>query len=451
MTEKLGLGQDDRAPLSLQLEFLRLMDSGSESGPFGPRYTIVAGWRVSGTVDVAALQASLDDVVGRHEALRTRLVLTEAEAYQQICPPSSPELTIRELSVPVQADRDRATEEFLNEVEATVSVTGEPPRVRAVLGRFDSTDSVLVLVAHHSLVDGLSVHVLMRDLTAIYAARRAGRPHGLPAIRQYRDYVAWQYEQLGTPAAEAARGFWREYLRGARMLPLPTDRPRRPGAYTTGWHRFMMAEEFRTATIKAAREYRSSPFMVLMAAFMVVLRNRTGWTDLVVPTLTGGRQPSWTQDVIGTFYNFMPLRADISDCTTFGEVVAKVRASCLAAYPHEVPFPVLAQEAPELMETVMDPGAAAIAFQIIQHGVELGGQPDDELTYTAIRRRVVSTPVGSQIPDGILAELDLHPDGGMFGKVAFTRHMYDDSTVTAIMADLKQVLTETILSPSPVA
>jgi hypothetical protein len=449
--DETGPGEGGQVPLSLQLEFLRMMDSGSEAGPFGPRYTIVAGWRVGGEVDTTTLGATLDDVVARHETLRTRIVLNGDEAYQQICPPSSPELTVRDLGTPDPADRDRVAEKFLNEVEAGVSVDATPPRLRVVLGRFGRQDGVLVLIAHHTMVDGLSAHVLMRDLTALYAARRAGRAATLPAIRQYRHYVAWQREEAAGPAVAKAREFWREYLRGAKMLPLPTDRPRSADPFTTGWHRFMLGEEFRAGTLRAARAHRSSPFMVLMAAFMVMLRDRTGETDLVVPTLTAGRQPGWTQDMIGTFYNFMPVRADISGCTTFGEVVSQVRAACLAAYPHELPFPLVAQEAPELMAGVMNPGAAAVAFQVIQHGVELGGQPGDELRFSAIRRRVVSTPAGSQIPDGILAELDLHPDGGMFGKVAYTRHMYDESTVTELMAGLKQVLLTSILAPSAVA
>jgi hypothetical protein len=109
------------------------------------------------------------------------------------------------------------------------------------------------------------------------------------------------------------------------------------------------------------------------------------------------------------------------------------------------------QEAPELMASAMRPDAAAVAFQIIQHGVSLDDQPVDDLRFVAVRRRVVSTPVGSQIPDGILAELDLHPDGGMFGKVAYTRHLYDESTIVTLMADLRQVLLESIVAPSLVA
>lgn len=450
------MSENERAPLPLQLEFLRMMDSGGDCGPYSPRYTLVAGWRVHGELDLAALRAALADVVARHETMRTRVVLDAPDgvAYQEIHPPGAPELDVRDLSGAADpAGRDATTEGFVNEVEVGVSIPDTPPRLRAVLGRFDQRDAVLVLVAHHTMVDGWGLQVLVRDLTACYTARRAGRAPDLPPARQYREYVAWQSAQLDSPAVAAAREFWRGHLRGARMLPLPTDRPRTAGPYTTGWHRFMLAEEFRLATLAQAREHRCSPFMVLLAAFLTVLRDRTGETDLVVPTLTGGRTPAWTQDVVGTFYNFTPLRTDISGCRTFHEVLGRVRATCLATYPHELPFPLVMQEAPELMNTVMDPNAAPVAFQVIQHdvGAGAGTEPVGGPRLVAVRRRVVSTPVGSQIPDGILAELDLHPDGGMFGKVAYTRHMFDESTIIGLMADLREVLRDTVVTSSRAA
>src|SRR6266540_2254921 len=401
----------DRIPLALQQDFLRMMDSGSESGPFGPRYTIVAGWRVLGEIDVDTVRRAAEDVVARHETLRTRIVLDDGDPYQHVLPPSPPEVLIRDLTE---------------------------------LGRFDHRDSVLVFVAHHTVVDGASVHVLMRDFAACYAARRERRAPDLPQVRQYREYVAWQQAAASGAEVTAAREFWRDYLRGARMLPVPTDRPRSEGGYVTGWHRFMLDDELRLATLATAKHTRSSPFMVLTAAFLTLMRERTGETDLVVPTLMSGRYPGWTQPMVGVFYNFMPLRFDITGCTSFDEVVAKVRASCLAAYPHELPFLQLAQEAPELMASVATPNTAAIAFQVIQHPAPQGGEQVGDLRYVAIRRRVVSTPVGSQIPDGILAELDLHPEGGMFGKVAYVKSLFDEGTITGMMAELERVLRDTV-------
>jgi condensation enzyme len=243
----------------------------------------------------------------------------------------------------------------------------------------------------------------------------------------------------------AARAFWQENLRGAKVLAVPADRPRSAGPYTTGWYRFALEEEFRSSTLRAAKKYKSSPFMVLMAAFIIMLRDRTGVTDLVVPTLTTGRTPEWTREIIGTFYNFMPLRADISSCAGFGEVVEAVRAACLRTYRNELPFPQVIAEAPELMNDAMQPDAAAVAFQVIQHGIT-PDEPGDELRFSPIRRRVVSTDVGSQIPDGILVELDLHPDGGIFGKVAYTKHMYDEKTIIAMVDDLRDVLATEIVA-----
>src|SRR6266545_928512 len=387
----------DRNPLALQQDFLRMMDSGSESGPFGPRYTIVAGWRVLGEIDVDTVRRAAEDVVARHETLRTRIVLDDGDPYQHVLPPSPPEVLIRDLTEQGRGDRDLAVEEFLNEIESGVSVSNGTPRVKVALGRFDPWDSVLVFMAHHTVVDGASVHVLMRD-----------------------------------------------FVRGARMLPVPTDRPRSEGGYVTGWHRFMLEDELRLATLATAKRTRSSPFMVLTAAFLTLMRERTGETDLVVPTLMSGRYPGWTQPMVGVFYNFMPLRTDITGCTSFDEVVAKVRATCLAAYPHELPFMQLAQEAPELMASVATPNTAAIAFQVIQHPAPQGGEQVGDLRYIAIRRRVVSTPVGSQIPDGILAELDLHPEGGMFGKVAYVKSLFDEGTITGMMAELERVLRDTV-------
>ncbi|MFJ7219477.1 condensation domain-containing protein [Amycolatopsis sp. NPDC098790] len=431
-----------RVPLSLQLDFLRMMDDGSEGGPFGPRYTLAAGWRVRGPIDLDALRAALDDVVERHEALRTRIVLDDGEPYQEICPPASPDLDVRDLTAGA-AGREVRTEEFINEVEESVSIGPTTPRLRAVLGRFDPEDAVLVFVAHHTIVDGWGLQVVFRDLVRCYTARGAGETPDLPPAPQYREYVAWQRRQAGTPATARARAFWREHLDGARVTPVPTDRPRTHDGYVTGWHRFMLEDEFRTATLDLARETRSSPFMVLLAAFLVVLRERTGETDLVVPTLTAGRPATWMLDVVGVFYNFTPLRTDIGGCTTFREVVARVRTACLKTYPNELTFPEVISEAPELMTAVAVPEAAPVAFQVIQHGVE--AEPAAGVRFEAVRRRVVSTPVGSQIPDGILAELDLHPEGGMFGKVAYTKHMFDESTVVGLMSDLRAVLVDVVI------
>ncbi len=435
-------------PLSLQQEFLRQIDHGDGTGPFGPRYTIVGGWRILGELDVDILRGAMDDVVVRHESLRTSIVLGEGDPYQRVFPPCSPDLLVRDLAGGDREERDLAAETALNDIEAEEFGIEELPHIRMVLGRFDRNDAVLVLVAHHSAVDGWSAQLVMRDLAACYAARRERRAPDLPEVRQLREYVAWQRANADGAAVAAARRFWRENLRGAVMVAVPTDRPRSAaGGFVTGWHRFLLADEVRFAALTLAGQTRSTLFMVLLAAYLTYLRDQTGATDLVVPTFTPGRHPAWVQDTVGSFYNFLPLRTDIAGCASFRDVIARVRMSCLAAYAHEIPFLQLADEAPDLMAPVMECNAACCVLQVVQSPFMMNDEQVGDLRYRAMRRRLLSAPVGSQLPDGLLWSLEMHPTGGIVGKVGFTTNLFAESTVTEMVAEFRRTLRNTVVEP----
>jgi hypothetical protein len=431
-------------PLSFQQEFLRLVDHGDGMGPFGPMYTIVGGWRVQGELDVDTLRGALQDVVVRHESLRTQVVLVPAaetgDPYQQVLPPSTAEVLVTDLAGRA-GDRDTVAEEYLNEVETGEFDRHQQPLIRLVVGRFDSTDTVVILMAHHTSCDGWSAQVVIRDLAACYAARLHGQAPQLPPVRQLREYVAWQRANADSPSVAAAREYWREHLRDARMLALRTDLPRpEHGAFVTGWHRFLIEEEFRTAAAALATRTRSTPFIVLLAAYLVHLRDLTGVTDLVVPTFTPGRHPAWVQDTVGTFYNFLPLRTDITACASILDVIAKVRAACLRAYANEIPFLQIAQEAPDLMNAVMEPTGACAVFQVVQSPFMMLDEQIGGLRWAAMRRRVLSVPVGSQLPDGALWSLELHPDGDILGKIGYTGNLFFESTIAAWVADYRRIL-----------
>ncbi|OKK01425.1 condensation domain-containing protein [Amycolatopsis sp. CB00013] len=438
-------GSVHRFPLSLQQEFLSLVDHGDGMGPFGPMYTIVGGWRLLGELDVNALQGALDDLVARHEALRTRIVVNDGDLHQAVFLPSSADLVIRD--IPDAADRERAAEEFLNDVEAEEFPFDEMPRVRLILGRFDDRDAVLVLVAHHTAVDGWSAQLVIRDLTEFYGARRDQRAPDLPEVRQLHEYVAWQRENANGPAVVAARKFWREYLDGARMVAIPTDLPRaEERSFVTGWHRFLLEAEFRTSAEELAAETKSTVFMVLLAAYLVYLRDKTGETDLVVPTFTPGRTPAWIQNTVSSFYNFVPLRFDIAECVGIREVIAQVRASCLRAYAHELPFMQIIEEAPNLMDEVSKPDSASCVFQVVQSPFMMSDeQVVGDLRITAMRRRVLSAPVGSQLPDGALWALELHHDGDIVGKIGYTADLFVEDTIASWVTELRRVLADVLV------
>ncbi|GAA2225046.1 hypothetical protein GCM10010232_07650 [Streptomyces amakusaensis] len=435
-----------QVPLSFNQDFLCLYDQGDDAGPFGPRYHIVHGWRVRGAVDHAALRGALDDVVERHEALRTAVIRNGDERYQRIHPPASPELTVRDLPATDPALRDELVENLLIEAERGTFDSLRIPHLRAVLARFTDTDAVLVLTAHHTATDGWSMRLIMRDLAHRYAVRRGHELPELPEALPYREFAQWEREQSQTPAADAARAYWRDRLRGARIVTIGTDHPRSAGLeQTTGMHRFLIERETMTAALELARKNRSSPFMVLMAAFQVLICRTTDVTEVTVPTFSPGRGPDRFQQTVGSFFNFMPVRTDLEGCATFREALARVRKSCISAYAHDMPQ--IPAEAPEMMAPAMADDRATCVFQVFPFPFVLDGDAIGDLTYTEVRRRLVSQPLASDIPDGSLWTLNLDPDGDVVASVAYKRSLYDPATVAALATGYRETLRELVAEP----
>ncbi|MYV67051.1 hypothetical protein GT043_14135 [Streptomyces sp. SID2131] len=420
-------------------------------GPFGPRFHIVDGWRVGGRVETELLQAALDDVVARHEALRTTVVRDAEPRHQRILAPAPVPLEVRELPAIDPADeegRHLASEELLNELAADTIGVRRMPLLRAVLGRFDDEDAVLALIAHHTAVDAWSMQVILRDLAVLYARRAGADLPPLAPAPQYREYAHWQRSDEAREAERSARAFWRTKLDGARALALPTDRTRSEAPeFSTSWYRFGWGARLREQVTTLAAGTRSSAFIVLLAAFNVFLNRQTGDTDVVVPTFTPGRTQARFQDAVGSFFNFLPLRTDLTGCATFHDVLTRTRESCLDAYTREIPLAHVLDEAPELMARVGVDGLASCVFQVIQTPFTMAGERIGPLTYQAVRRKVLSQSIGSDIPDGTLLCLEISPTGELIGELGFSSNLYDEETVRRLVAGFRDVLSELVADP----
>src|SRR5580700_347191 len=211
-----------RYPLSFTQEWFLTMDQGDDSGPFGRRYLIVFALRITGAVDVAVLQGALDDVVARHELLRTLVVRDADPPYQMVCPPCPVPLEVRDLPPVADKTRERVIQELLAEAEAGTMSAREVPMMRALLCRFDDQDSALFLTVHHSVSDGWSIQVILRDLGAFYAGRVSGAAPKLAEMRQYREYVEWQRASAAS-TDDGALKYWAAKLDGAREFVIPND------------------------------------------------------------------------------------------------------------------------------------------------------------------------------------------------------------------------------------
>lgn len=437
-----------RIPLSVQQEFLCLWDKGDEMGPFGPRYHIIDGWHITGELDLDALRVALERVVERHEALRTNVVRDPGNRYQEILPPTAPELELRDLRGSDRAERELAAEELLNELAAGTFSVRSNPSLKAVLGRFDQQHSVLCLIAHHTAADAWSMQLIMRDLTTCYAEERGVNVPALPHAAQYRDYALWQREDLEAGASPINRAFWRDRLAGAQALALPTDRLRSEHSdFATAWYRFTYGKELGEALRRITGPMRSSPFMVLLAAFALFVNEATGATDIVVPTFTPGRNQARFQDAVGSFFNCLPLRVDIQGAETFREIVTRTRTACLKSYSREIPLAQILDEVPDLMGPVTVDGLAGCVFQVIQTPHMMDQERVGELVYSAIRRRVLSQEIGSDIPDGILFCLELDPTGDLIGEFGYSTNLYNGETARRMVEDYRRTLANAAADP----
>ncbi|GAA0547239.1 condensation domain-containing protein [Actinomadura livida] len=423
------------APLSCNQKFICMFDRGDDQGPFGPMYGVNYAYRISGEIDLGVLREALRDVVERHESLRCEIVRGIEQPYQRFLPAGAPRLVIRDLPGGSPADRDRQVEDLLCEIEAEPFSIREMPQLRAVLGRFDELDGVLVLVAHHTAADGWSMQLIMRDLVHLYAARRGHDVPALPEAPQYREYVAWEEANDDSPAMRRNREFWRAKYRDAEAVPIRTDHPRSAGLpKATAWHRFLIEKEPAAVSLDLAREMRATPFMVFLSAYHVLMSRLTEVTDLAVLTLTAGRSQQKFHDTVGNFYNFLPVRTDITGCETFREVVERTRKGCLESFTHEMSFHDIMGQVPHLMAPLAADDLLVPAFQVLgsEHAPET--EQVGDLRFAEVRRRLRSQDEGIDVPEGALWTLDVLPSKEIVGSLGFNSNRWTADTMRAQVA-----------------
>lgn len=440
-------GQPNRIPLSANHELFCIFDKGDDEGAFGPRHLVNLGWRVTGELDVDALRGALDDVVERNEILRTEIVRTEGDRYQRVLPASQVDLLVVDLPADDPRPRDERADEFINQVEYYELSAARLPHIRAVLGRFDARDGVLVLLTHHISSDGYSMGVLIRELAALYAERTGAGPAGLPEPAQYQEFSAWQQEHLTSAEADHRRAYWTDKLRGARMSMIEMDQPEGvPYGYAV--HRTLYPAELSVATQNLAKALRASPFMVLLAAFNALWHKLTGDEDVVSPTLTSGRGEPRFADAVGPYFNLVPLRTDVAGCGSFAELVNRTRATCLEAYSYELPFAHIAAQAPELNEPYAAGNLSACAFQSFQFPNTMDETTVGGLTYTEVRRREKSCSDTSEIPNGIVFTLDMLPSGEIAAHARYSKADFLETTIEKLVGDYREILALATTNPT---
>jgi condensation enzyme len=437
-----------RYPLSFTQEWFLTLDHGDDGGTFGPRFMIVGVLRLTGHVDLAVLQGALDDVVARHELLRTLVIRDADPPYQQVLPPCPVPLEVRDLPPANGKSRDDIVRELTLQAEAGSISAREVPLIKAALCRFDDRDSVFLLTVHHSVSDGWSLHVIMRDLSAFYVARRTGAPAELPPVRQYREYAAWQHATAASTAEDGAPAYWRDKLDGAREFTIPNDHGH-PESYSQHYslHGHTIEAEIMNGTAALATATRSTVFTVMLAAYYVLAQQITGATDLAIRAFTAGRNELEFQDTMGLFLNCVPFRTSIAGCTSFRDVVLATKETFIDAMAYELPVNWIEQTFPDFTRSRenLRTSQFIIANQQGQHG--------EDRTFTIAEGAqwagdgTLEAEEVHDIPSGTVWNLTARASGELHGGVLFNRDEFDESTVAGWAAGLRQILADAVREP----
>jgi amino acid adenylation domain-containing protein len=315
----------------------------AQLSPENPWDNFPAGVRLKGRLDVRALERALNEIVRRHEILRTRFECQDGTPVQVIESKATLTLPFEDLTDVGRADQDqRVAEESRAEARCPFDLS-RAPLMRARLLKLGADEYVLLLTMHHMVSDDWSVGVLLREAAALYSAFTEGKPPLPPLDLQYADYAAWQQEWLNTEVAREELRYWTERLQGALDLTQPADLPLPSALFCSAASASLVLEKELTAELREfSRRERVTLFMVMLAAMYVLLRREHNQEDIVVGSPIACRTRAEVQNLIGPFENALALRTQLSGNLTFRELLARVREACVAAYRHqELPFDLI--------------------------------------------------------------------------------------------------------------
>ncbi|WNG48285.1 amino acid adenylation domain-containing protein [Archangium minus] len=317
--------------------------------PDAKAYHTQAVLRLAGELDIAALHASLTDIVRRHSALRTRFIEVDGELRCEVDPPWDVEVPLRDFSGAGEAQQETLVGEAVRDmVQAPFSLSDGRP-FRWLLLRLRADEHIFVHVEHHIVHDGWSFLVFVRDLLDGYADFvRHGEVRRPELPVQYSDYARWQREWCGTEAAAAQRRFWRQELEGAEtVLQLPRRTEPRSRKFRGMAPRMELDGELARRLQDLADRNNTSLFTTLLAAFFVLLHRYTGSRDILVGSAVANRRWQDTENLLGMFVNNVVIRGRLHGDPTFEEFLARVRRTSLEVYDNqELPYEMIFAESP---------------------------------------------------------------------------------------------------------
>ncbi len=439
------ISRSKNLPLSFAQQRLWFLDRLMPNHPF---YNIPLALNLTGSIDTAALEQTFNEIVRRHEALRTKIVMQSGQPVQVIYPTLTIPLPVIDLQQLPPAEREiRAKQLTIEATQHPFNLSTEP-LLRVKLLRLEQTRSILLLTLHHIVADGWSIGVLMNEIAALYPAFVNNRPSPLPELPiQYADFAHWQRQSLQGDILAAQLGYWQQQLEGISILNLPTDRPRLAAqTYQGARQPLQLSKSLSLALLALGQQEGVTLFITLLAAFQVLLYRYTQQEDIAIGSPIANRNRSEIEELIGFFVNSLVLRTDLSGNPTFREVLSRVKDVALGAYAHQdLPFEKLVEELHPERNLNQNP-----LFQVVfalQNAPMMALELPD-LTLSPLPFETETTRFDLELhlwepttQNGLWAD----SSEGVSGFVIYSTALFDDATI-ARMLEHFQILLEGIVT-----
>jgi amino acid adenylation domain-containing protein len=442
--------RQDGLPLSFAQQRLWLL---AQIDPGSPAYNMPLAVRLAGDLSVDLLARIFAEVVRRHESLRTVFTLREGRPVQVVAAaalestvPRLATIETVDLSLLPAARREAAARAAAVDEALRPFDLQRGPLLRLGLVRLAEREHLLLMTLHHIVSDGWSMHLLLREVAALYAAFAQGKPSPLPELPlQYADFALWQREQLRGEVLEEQLGYWKRELAAApRFLELPTDRPRPAVQSSRGAVRPVAIPAATAERVRElCRRAEATPFMVLLAAWALLLGRHAGQDDVLVGSPIAGRNRLETEDLIGFFVNTLVLRTDLREdgagAAGFRALLARVRRVCLDAFSHQdLPFERLVEELVPERDLAHTP-LFQVLFTLQNAPAESFTVPELTLSPVQVEVRIAKFDLSLTLFDG---------PAGLAGALEHNTDLFDGGTAARLAERFAALLAVAVDDPA---
>jgi len=440
-------------PLSFAQQRLWFLDQLVPNNPF---YNVPAAFHISGLLNLVALEATFQEIIERHEVLRTTFAVVEGQPVQKIASTLEISLPVIDLRHLKGEEKEAQAQSLCNQEIKRPFNLGTAPLLRVMLIRLDEAEYIMLVNLHHIVADGWSIGVLIKEIATLYPAKVSNKPHGLSTLPlQYADFARAQREWLervgtnGQSPLETQLAYWQKHLDGISPLNLPTDRPRLPGqSYQGKTKLFQLSKNLSEALEDLSRGENVTLFMTLLAAFKILLHYYTQQEDIAVGSPIANRNRSEIEGLIGFFVNSLVMRTDMGGNPTFRELLSRVKQIALGAYAHQdLPFEKLVETLHTERKLDQNP-----LFQVVFALQNAPIQPL-ELPELILRPQQLDT-------ETTRFDLEFHlwqrssdqgiwvdTSQGISGLIIYSSDLFDESTITRMLGHFQTLLEDIVGDP----